>query len=284
MKRELQGQKGLINHVKKALMPRGAVIAEEAAKDLGHIHRRISHDSCRRDFNDLLYDVLRKEYHIYLQYEEKIFRRHLITYLLRKKQELSNDFPLTVLMLNNLNRAVGESSMAENQRMAKIYDLFYPFFESLFQSIQQGRRTRAGGSMQYQLANLFRIAGLKYESQIGIDGPIDFILPSKRYFHRHKHDSIILSVKRTLRERWAEVIAELQSAEVGRIYIATAEEKPIPSGTLDRMRRLNVTLVVFDQLKQQYHRRHHTVISYSEFVNTDLEHAESLWNRRGKSI
>ncbi len=112
---------------------------------------------------------------------------------------------------------------------------------------------------------------------------MDFLLPSEDYFASYRHDAIILSVKRTLRERWQQAIAELQTARVGRIYLATAEtdKGKVRSRDLDRMDNLNVTLVVFDFIKNEQFPNRNTVIGFSEFVNTNILSVERLWIRRG---
>ena len=161
----------------------------------------------------------------------------------------------------------------------------FEYFEALFQSIHQSRRSRAGGSFQYQIENLFNLAGFPFSKQTRLNGPVDFLLPSEDYYLRYRHDAIILSVKRTLRERWQQAIAELQAARVGRIYLATAEtdKNKVRERDLDRMDNLNVTLIVFDTIKSEKFPDRNTVIGYSEFINTNILSAERLWIQRGVS-
>lgn len=135
----------------------------------------------------------------------------------------------------------------------------------------------------YQIGNLLTLAGFPFSQQTRLNGPVDFLLPSETYFTKHRHDAVILSVKRTLRERWQQAIAELHAAKVGRIYLATVETNPkkITKRDLDRMDNLNVTLIVFDEVKQKSFPTRQTVIDFTEFVNTNLTTSEQLWKKRG---
>ncbi len=134
--------------------------------------------------------------------------------------------------------------------------------------------------MQYQLEHLFERCGFLFEKQTRLNGPVDFLFPSERYFSHYKHDAIVLSVKRTLRERWQQSVAELRAADVGRIFLATAERERASEATLKRMDDLNVTLVVFDELKQAFYEDRRNVIGYSEFIHVNLAYAEGLWSQR----
>ena len=46
---------------------------------------------------------------------------------------------------------------------------------------------------------------------------------------------------------------------------------------------MNVTLIVFDNIKSEKFPDRNTVIGYGEFINTNVLSAESLWIQRGVS-
>lgn len=284
IKDELQGTRGLLRRLRNTYMPHGVVIAEEAIKNLRYIAEQIEKAQVRRNFNSLLFDVLIKEWDVFQKYEKELYKSKVIPSIFELIERDTSEFPNCRAVVKNTSIAIEQNKNEDSKWfLTFLSKSFFEYFEALFQSIHQSRRARAGGSFQYQVENLFNLAGFPFSKQTRLNGPVDFLLPSEEYYHQYRHDAIILSVKRTLRERWQQAIAELQSARVGRIYLATAEtdKKRIRDRDLDRMDSLNVTLVVFDNIKSDKFPDRNTVIGYSEFINTNVISAERLWAQRG---
>lgn len=286
IKDELQGSRGLLKRLRNTYMPQGTVIAKEAIENLGYIAEQIGKSRVRKRFNTLLFDVLIEEWNVFQKYEKELYKSKVIPFIFELTENNSENFPTCQTVIKTLSIAL-EQNKKQNSKWFINYlsESLFEYFEALFQSIHQSRRSRAGGSFQYQVENLFNLSGFPFSKQTRLNGPVDFLLPSEDYFRQYRHDAIILSVKRTLRERWQQAIAELQSARVGRIYLATAEtdKKKIRDRDLDRMDSLNVTLVVFDNIKSEKFPSRNTVIGYSEFINTNILSAERLWIQRGIS-
>jgi len=284
IKDELQGTRGLLRRLRNVYMPHGISIAQEAIRNLGYVAEQFTRADARKNFNKLLSDVLLEEWNVFQKYEKELYKSKIIPSILELTEDNRSEFPFCQGVIRDI-----VSSIEQNKdRGAKWFITFlseslFEYFEVLLQSIHQSRRTRAGGSFQYQIENLFNLAGFPFSRQTRLNGPVDFLLPSEGYYTQYRHDAIILSVKRTLRERWQQAIAELQSARVGRIYLATAEtdKNRVRERDLDRMDNLNVTLVVFDNIKSEKFPNRNTVIGYSEFVNTNILSAERLWIQRG---
>lgn len=284
IKDELQGTRGLLRRLRNTYMPQGVVIAQEAIRNLRYIAGQIEKAEVRRNFNSLLFDVLIEEWNVFQKYEKELYKSKVIPSIFELIERDSSEFPNCRAVVKNTSIAIEQNKNQDSKWfLTFLSKSFFEYFEALFQSIHQSRRARAGGSFQYQIENLFNLAGFPFSKQTRLNGPVDFLLPSEEYYHQYRHDAIILSVKRTLRERWQQAIAELQSALVGRIYLATAEtdKKRIRDRDLDRMDSLNVTLVVFDNIKSDKFPDRNTVIGYSEFINTNVISAERLWAQRG---
>ncbi|MEK6690540.1 MAG: type II restriction endonuclease [Nitrospirota bacterium] len=284
IKDDLQGTKGLLRNLRNINMPQGVIIAKEAIKNLGYVTKKIEKAQVRKSFNTFLFDVLIEEWNVFQKYEKELYKSKIIPFIFELTENRRKEFPNCQALIKNASIVI-EQNKKQNSRwfITYISETLFEYFEALFQSIHQSRRSRAGGSFQYQVENLFNLAGFPFSKQTRLNGPVDFLLPSEDYFRQYRHDAIILSVKRTLRERWQQAIAELQSARVGRIYLATAETDKgrIRDRDLDRMDRLNVTLVVFDSIKADKFPNRNTVIGYSEFINTNVLSAERLWMKRG---
>jgi hypothetical protein len=284
IKDELQGSRGLLKTLRNTYMPQGTVIAKEAIENLGYIAEQIEKSQVRKRFNTLLFDVLIEEWNVFQKYEKELYKSKVIPFIFELIENNSEIFPTCQAVIKNLSIAL-EQNKKQNSKcfINNLSESLFEYFEALFQSIHQSRRSRAGGSFQSQVENLFNLSGFPFSKQTRLNGPVDFLLPSEDYFRQYRHDAIILSIKRTLRERWQQAIAELQSARVGRIYLATAEtdKNRIRGHDLDRMDSLNVTLVVFDNIKTEKFPNRNTVIGYSEFINTNTLSVESLWIQRG---
>ncbi|MBI5875701.1 MAG: hypothetical protein HZB81_07675 [Deltaproteobacteria bacterium] len=287
IKSELQGVKGLLNKLRDSHMPSGNIIAHEAIKKLGYTASRITKDEVRNGFNTLLFNALIEEWKVFQKYEKEFYKSKIIPSIFELIEKRKKEFPICQSLIKNIKTAIVKKNRIKDSEwlIAFLSKSLFEYYEALFQSLHQSRRSRAGGSFQYQIENLFNLAGFPFAKQTRLNGPVDFLLPSENYFSQYRHDAIILSVKRTLRERWQQAIAELQAARVGRIYLATAEidKNKIRERDLDRMDSLNVTLVVFDNIKMEKFQKRNTVIGYSEFINTNVLSAESLWIRRGVS-
>ena len=59
----------------------------------------------------------------------------------------------------------------------------------------------------------------------------DFVLPSEAAFERNRVICVVASLKRTLRERWQEVVAELVRLSAPNVYLVTAPTTTYQPGT-----------------------------------------------------
>ncbi|MFH1777736.1 MAG: type II restriction endonuclease [Candidatus Omnitrophota bacterium] len=91
---------------------------------------------------------------------------------------------------------------------------------------------------------------------------------------------VIISIKRTLRERWKQVVGELASTNAGRIYIMTADIDISPS-KVKKMTKHNVTLVIWDELKTKRFKKYYNVTGFSQFIKIDLPSSKKMWEQLG---
>jgi len=108
----------------------------------------------------------------------------------------------------------------------------------------------------------------------------DFVFPSLQFFKRDRTRSIVFSVKRTLRERWQEVVDELHHTNCPNVYLATADEanKISQSTHIDGLRRYNMHLVVWDNVKREKFQNEPVVRDYTEFATIDVPTFRGFWN------
>ncbi len=286
IKTEIQGNHGIVNRVKKEVLPPGVKLAKSAIDELGINSENVGKDECRKNFNELLFAGLRKEYELYLSIESRLYD---VTFdkLLSNAEDFASEFPESAAKMKRIVQLVSNCDEPKDTALRILKELmdFIPIFE---QSLSQGRSTRAGGSLQNHLSNLFKVSEFIFQTQTKLNGPVDFLFPGIEYFQQYKHDSIILSAKRTLRERWKQDSNYIKLADVGRLFLATTEGydftrnsvKRIPSGQLKELRNSNISLVVHDEVKNRYHNDDSVVYGFSEFASETLPHYENLWLKR----
>src|SRR5687768_15409127 len=92
-----------------------------------------------------------------------------------------------------------------------LLDLFRDHFAGLdkfFLALTQGRRPRAGKAFETLIKRLFIKLDYPFSAQAIINGQPDFVLPSVEHYKRNAMDCIVFTVKRTLRERWRQIVTE----------------------------------------------------------------------------
>lgn len=150
-------------------------------------------------------------------------------------------------------------------------------FDSFFMSIFQSRKSRAGDAFEHMIRSLFKSLDYPFAEQINIEGAKpDFILPSEEYFRERPLDCIIFTAKRTLRERWRQVVTEANKGYG--FFLATIDEK-VSGSQIDQMAKHKVYLVVPKQLKNDKYPTYYNVLSFEEFFKHHLDPAMLRWGK-----
>jgi EcoRII C terminal len=175
-----------------------------------------------------------------------------------------------------------ERKLKPDAKIADILEIFeLSFFEldKLFLSFSQSRKARAGSAFQTIIAELLKKLDYPFEAQPVLkDSKPDFVLPSKAWYNFNASDCVILTLKRTLRERWRQVPTEGNTGIT--FFLATIDAK-VPPKELERMKDLNVRLVVPKRLKGNEYKKHPAVISFEDFLEDYLDPAVKRWKRNG---
>jgi restriction endonuclease EcoRII-like protein len=152
--------------------------------------------------------------------------------------------------------------------------------DRFFLGLTQGRRPRAGKAFEYLIKELFIRLGYPFTSQPIINGQPDFLLPSLEHFERFAADCIIFTVKRTLRERWRQIVTE-GTRGLG-FFLATIDED-VAERDLAEMLRTRITLVVPERIihiRSDYEQAPN-VISFEYFFRFYLDPAMDRWRAAG---
>jgi len=131
------------------------------------------------------------------------------------------------------------------QRIQKPFSSVEEFIETA-NTLLQRRKSRAGFSLEHHLAALFRIYGLRFDTQGVTEArkKPDFIFPGITAYRDPSFDEkklIVLAAKTTCKDRWRQVLNEADRAP--KKYLFTLQQG-ISSSQLEEMRAVNVQLIV----------------------------------------
>lgn len=151
--------------------------------------------------------------------------------------------------------------------------------DRFFLSLTQSRRTRAGSAFETVVTTLFEALGYPYTAQPDLSGSKpDFVLPNIGHYGAFAADCLIFTCKRTLRERWRQVVTEGMTGQA--FYLATIDEG-LSRSELQRMKDRNVLVVVPVELKDKCYPAALNVISFEVFFDHHLDPAVNRWKAHG---
>lgn len=177
-----------------------------------------------------------------------------------------------------IEKAVKKKLLIDTGKFANSFARNYDNIWKFFLSISQSRKSRAGGSFENHVRYLFELLGYPFDTQTILDGKVDYLIPSESAFRRNRSACVVISIKRTLRERWRQVVGELASINAGRIYLLTADED-ISQNKVDEMKGHNVNLVIWDEYKKKSFKDSYNVLGFNQFISEDLPSSRKLWER-----
>lgn len=150
--------------------------------------------------------------------------------------------------------------------------------DKFYMSLAQGRKARAGRAFEQFHNNFFRRLDYPFTEQPVINGKPDFLLPSEDYYRENAPDCIIFTAKRTIRERWGQIVTE-GTRGLG-FYLSTIDAS-ISRNELTRMRQNRITIVCPQEIQQQNYKDVRNVLSYQDFFRLHLDPAMTRWKATG---
>jgi len=163
----------------------------------------------------------------------------------------------------------------------------YPYIYRLSLSNTQSRRSRAGKVFEGIIYGLYDILEYPYESQATVGSQnfkskklgeiVDSLLPNLEAFEQRRDKVIIGTMKTTLRERWQEVIEEINRTGLPSIYLLTVDEN-ISSNKVEQMANHNVILVVYKEVKEQEAlAKKRNVVSFEDYFFKEIPENLKYW-------
>lgn len=284
LKTELQGANGLVNHVRNKFIPSGEKLAEEAWKHVSFADRRVTAEDVHQNFNQYFSELVDVEYQLYLNYEEKCITKGVIQYALRNTTR--RKYPMVSDLVGEALHVLNSRGTEGAKKLSEIGAKLRPFYKLVEQSFAQSRMTRAGGSSQYHLKTLLEIAGYRGEFQMQqvLNGTVDFLFPGLHMWASDRRRCVVVSIKRTLRERYKQVFEELKITGGLTVFLIVTEtaaeaKKDITQQKVDKLNSQNIYLVVRDEIKRERFPDKRNVVSLSSFIQEELPAKRSLWKK-----
>jgi len=225
------------------------------ARDLIKGKYNYSLDKIKENFDALLEETEKEAYRLYLNYEqlygEKVF--DIFIKELIKSGEFNN--------LENTGKVLGK---------------YFKLFDKFYLSLAQSRKTRAGKGFEKIHNSLFKILNYPFDEQVVINGKPDFLMPSAKHYNKNPMDCVIFTAKRTLRERWRQIVTE-GTRGLG-FYLATIDEN-ISTAQLKEMLDHRIYLVCPENIKKKNYRDQINVLSFRQFFKDHLDPKIKSWKR-----
>lgn len=245
----------LIDIFKKYILSSREVINKGFSDVLGENEKDT--DYIRNNFSLIITSIQKRAYDVFLESQQIAWSKAVREYL--------------------------EENMNENITRTDVTNLLiekFEEFDSFFLSLTNSRRARAGSTFQSTIKKLFRKLNYPFKEQANIDGKPDFLLPNEEYFRENPADCIIFTAKRTLRERWRQIVTE-GTRGLG-YFLATIDES-ITVTQLAEMSSNRIYLVVPKDLKQgkSVYKKASNVITFENFFLDFLDPAHRRWKRIG---
>ncbi len=167
--------------------------------------------------------------------------------------------------------------MVIDNQIAEEGAVYFADMDKLLMSIFQSRKSRAGKAFEYIIKELFTRLSYPFSEQVDIDGAKpDFVMPSEAYFKEKPLDSIIFTAKRTLRERWRQVVTE---ANKGYGYFLATLDAKVTKSQIEQAAKHKVFLVVPKSIKDSndVYSNEYNVLSFEQFFADYLDPAMARW-------
>jgi len=277
LRKEIFGNEGFANWLRREKLSPKAL----AQKAQERTQAKLGVLNCEK-VNDFLCSLVDDEYEIYLEVERELIETAIENFLKAGEEERRKYPNLSRLILQVQTQIIRNSDPIET--LIEISKPLAHFYKLLMESFAQSRKTRAGGSAQYHIEFILDELGYKglYERQRILNGTVDFLFPSFEMWQKDRRRCTVLSIKRTLRERYKQVFEELSATRGLVLYLLSTQteseaQKDITQEKVQRLNEQNVYLIVRDVIKQGRFPQEANVLGFTDFFCKELPRLKERW-------
>jgi hypothetical protein len=235
----------------KIKLPKWEEILNEATDNIIS-KERLEPGVIKNDFDNIFNEICDEGYRIFLSYEEDYGKKVISRYIEELITNNSAD-------INNIAEITGGS---------------FTVFDRFFLSLSQSRKSRSGKTFEAITRNLFKKLDYPFDMQVVINGKPDFLMPSESHYRSNGMDCIIFTAKRTLRERWRQIVTE--GTRGHGFYLATIDSKK-SRAELREMLNHRIYMVCPQIIKSECYNNVDNVISFKQFFRDHLDPAMTRW-------
>ena len=257
--------------------------------DLSVATKKFSLEDLSSDVESLLINERESVYELFLK-DEAVMNGKVVAHLIQNrpipKTIYSEMLEATLLSENLSSLSVQEIKDKTAEMFGEYTGAIFPYLYALSLSSTNSRRARAGQTFEMLIEKALDIFMYPYQNQssLGTDffksnrigKKVDLIIPGRKAYEQRRTACGIVSVKTSLRERWQEVVEELNRSNVRHIYLATLDDS-ITQNQIDIMKEYNITLIVRKSEKSTKFPNAGSVESFETFFNTTIPHLLEVW-------
>lgn len=240
------------------------------------------YDLAYKSFDDLQYNFEKKTFFLnktsdaIVNLREKSFENFRIS-----EKEFS------ALMYKHLADLDNYSNLDNKSSVYKFIDKNTQHFYELSLSNTQSRRNRAGTEFEAIVELVLMGAGISIDSQgslasgifekYDLSKSVDLVSPGVAEYEIQKRQTVLISCKTTLRERWSEVIEEKNRTGASEIFLATLDEK-ISKKTMETLKNNNVYIVTTKYNKEENYKDETIILTFEELIK-ELKIKNRYWTK-----
>ncbi|RCW17629.1 restriction endonuclease [Streptococcus gallolyticus] len=203
------------------------------------------------------------------------------SYIMEQLRENSwNEFQakeheFTSKMLSALYTTKDVENMTSSEAIAWFVEKFPMHIYNLNLSNTQSRRSRAGKEFEAIIELILIGADIPMDSQgnigkkffldKGLGKLVDIVSPSSSEYVINKRNTVLISAKTTLRERWQEVPEEMGRTGAREMFLVTLDNT-ISQEVIETLNDANIQVVTTYSIKEANYKKYHSVISIENLL------------------
>ncbi|KAA9293329.1 type II restriction endonuclease [Streptococcus anginosus] len=203
------------------------------------------------------------------------------SYIMEQLRENSwNEFQakeheFTSKMLSALYTTRDVENMTSSEAIAWFVEKFPMHIYNLNLSNTQSRRSRSGKEFEAIIELILIGADIPMDSQgnigkkffldKGLGKLVDIVSPSSSEYVINKRNTVLISAKTTLRERWQEVPEEMGRTGAREMFLVTLDNT-ISQEVIETLNDANIQVVTTYSIKEANYKKYHSVISIENLL------------------